>query len=163
MRLAKVGARIQSEDNFMSKDMRILPLTYEHFDAVKRMMRVFYASPAVSTDGSEEIFSADLAECAGDSPYAEGYVFEEDGALIGYAMLAKSFSTEFGKPCVWIEDIYLIPERRGLGYAGAFFSFVDEKYDGWLKRLELEPDNASALVAYKKAGFSALPYLELKK
>ena len=163
MRLAKVGARIQSEDNFMSKDMRILPLTYEHFDAVKRMMRVFYASPAVFTDGSEEIFSADLAECAGDSPYAEGYVFEEDGALIGYAMFAKSFSTEFGKHCVRIKDIYLIPERRGRGYTGEFFSFIDEKYAGRLQRLELKPDNANALTAYKKAGFFALPYTKQKK
>ena len=149
--------------NNMPIDIRILPLTTEHFDAVKRMMRVFYASPAVSTDGSDEIFSSDLVECAGDSPYAEGYVFEEDGEIIGYAMLAKSFSTEFGKRCIWIEDIYLVPDKRGRGYAQKFFDFIFEKYSGCLFRLELEPNNKRALAAYEKAGFSALPYLELKK
>ena len=146
-----------------SQKLKILPLTTEHFDAVKRMMRVFYASPAVSTNGSEDIFSNDLAECAGDSPFAEGYVFEEDDEIIGYAMLAKSFSTEFGKPCIWIEDIYLVPDKRGRGYAQKFFDHIFEKYPNCLFRLELEPNNKRALAAYKKAGFSALPYLELKK
>ncbi len=146
-----------------SQKLKILPLTTEHFDAVKRMMRVFYASPAVSTDGSEDIFSNDLAECAGDSPFAEGYVFEEDGEIIGYAMLAKSFSTEYGKPCIWIEDIYLVPDKRGRGYAQKFFTYIFEKYPNCLFRLELEPNNKRALAAYEKAGFSALPYLELKK
>ena len=66
--------------------------------SVLDMMRVFYASPAVHTDGSEEIFQADVSACVGDSPYAEGFVFEQDGKLAGYGMIARSFSTEFGKP-----------------------------------------------------------------
>ena len=82
---------------------------------VLAMMRVFYASPAVSTDGSEEIFRADIDACVGDSPYLEGFVFESSGIIQGYAMIAKSFSTEFGKPCIWIEDLYLKPEHRMFG------------------------------------------------
>ena len=61
------------------------------------MMRVFYASPAVLSSGSEEIFSADFEACIGECPFLEGYVFEDNGNIAGYAMLAKSFSTEFGK------------------------------------------------------------------
>ena len=60
--------------------------------------------------GSEEIFENDVENCINENPYLEGYVFEENGVLLGYAMVAKSFSTEFGKPCMWIEDIYLKPE-----------------------------------------------------
>ena len=40
------------------------------------MMRVFYASPAVLSNGSEEIFEADVDACVGESPYLEGYIFE---------------------------------------------------------------------------------------
>ena len=76
-------------------------------DAVLEMMREFYASPAVFSNGSEEIFKADIEQCTKDNPYLEGYVFEENGEVQGYAMVAKSFSTEFGKPCIWIEDLYL--------------------------------------------------------
>ncbi len=143
--------------------MRILPIESQHAQQVICMMRTFYASDAVSTNGSEEIFANNVRECLSDSPYAEGYVFEEDGAIIGYGMLAKSYSTEFGKPCVWIEDIYFKPQYRGRGYAGKFFEFVEEKHRGALLRLELEKSNEAALKAYLKHGFSKLDYLEMKK
>ena len=132
-------------------------------EAVVEMMRGFYASPAVSTNGSEEIFEADFAACVGNSPYLEGYVFEENGALVGYAMLAKSFSTEFGRPCIWIEDIFVCEAARGQGIATRFFALVDEKYPAALHRLEVEPDNERALSVYRKCGYTPLPYLELMK
>ena len=127
------------------------------------MMRVFYASPAVHTNGSEEIFKSDVENCINDSPYLEGYVFESGGNIIGYAMLAKSFSTEFGKPCIWIEDIYVLDEYRGNGVGSEFFKYVETKYQNALLRLEVEEDNERALRVYKKCGFEVLPYMEMKK
>ena len=132
-------------------------------EAVVRLMRVFYASEAVFTNGSEEIFHKDIDACVGDCPFAEGYVLEEQGTIVGYGMLAKSFSTEFGALCVWIEDIYVVDEWRGKGVGSAFISFVSEKYKGCLLRLEAEKENERALRVYEKSGFTVLPYLELKK
>ncbi len=132
-------------------------------DSVIGMMRVFYASDAVSTNGSDEIFSNDFENCVNDSPYLEGYIFEKDGATVGYGMIAKSFSTEFGKPCIWIEDIYLKPEFRHGGIGTKFLKFVEECYPDALLRLEAEPENEKAVNAYKKCGYTPLPYLELKK
>ena len=141
----------------------ILPMTDAHRTAVLDMMRIFYRSDAVYTDGSEEIFAADVDACVGDNPFLEGYVFEEKGAVMGYAMVAKSFSTEFGKSCIWIEDLYLQPQFRHRGYGKEFFAFLDEKYPQALKRLEVEPENENAVALYEKAGFSVLPYTEMKK
>ena len=132
-------------------------------DCIRDMMRRFYASPAVSTDGSEEIFNHDIENCVGESPYLEGYVFEENGILLGYGMVAKSFSTEFGRPCMWIEDIYLEPEYRGTGIGSKFFKYLEEKYPGVILRLEVDKDNTNALNFYKKCGYEQLPYLEMKK
>lgn len=140
----------------------IRPMTAEDKDSVLKMMRVFYASPAVSTDGSEEIFAADIEACASGSPYLEGYILE-DGEIQGYAMVAKSFSTEFGKPCIWIEDIYLKESFRGKGIGKQFFDFITEKYAGCLFRLEVEEENIPAVALYKKCGFEELPYMEMKK
>ena len=127
------------------------------------MMRVFYASPAVHSSGSEEIFEADVENCVNDSPYLEGYVFEEDGEIQGYSMLAKSFATEFGKPCIWIEDLYMKPEYRGSGIGSKFFEFLEQNYTDCIFRLEVEEENERAVHVYEKNGFTFLPYMEMKK
>lgn len=132
-------------------------------DAVLDMMRVFYASPAVHTNGSEKIFQADIDGCVGDSPYIEGYVFEGAGEVQGYAMLAKSFATEFGKPCIWIEDLYIKDEYRGQGIGTRFFAFIEEKYKNVIFRLEVEEENERAVAVYKKCGYDFLPYKEMKR
>lgn len=131
--------------------------------AVTQMMRGFYASDAVSTNGSEEIFTADFDACVGDCPFATGYVFEGEAGILGYAMLAHSFSTEFGRPCVWIEDLFLKEEARGQGIATRFFALIESEYTGAIFRLEAEPENTRALRVYEKCGFTPLPYIELKK
>ena len=131
--------------------------------SVIEMMRTFYASPAVLSNGSEEIFKADVDACVGDSPYLEGYVFESGGDIQGYAMIAKSFSTEFGKPCIWIEDLYVKSEYRGLGIGSCFLKFIEEKYPNSVYRLEAEAENERALHVYEKCGYAPLPYVELKK
>ena len=141
----------------------IKPMTIEHKEAVLEMMRVFYTSPAVLSNGSEEIFQNDIDNCIGESPYLEGYVFEENGEIQGYSMLAKSFSTEFGLPCIWIEDLYFKPEHRGKGLGGQFFSYIEKKYPNTIMRLEAEEENERAIHVYKKCGYEVLPYLELKK
>lgn len=130
---------------------------------VIEMMRVFYASPAVLSNGSEEIFQADVDSCIGDCQYIEGYIFEGAGHIQGYAMVAKSFSTEFGKPCIWIEDIYVKDDYRGLGIGSCFFTFIENKYPEAVFRLEVEEDNHRAVNVYKKCGFEVIPYMEMKK
>lgn len=148
---------------FMEITMEIRKMTQQDADEILEMMRVFYASPAVLSNGSEEIFQNDIENCINDSPYLEGYVFVEGNELLGYAMLAKSFSTEFGKPCIWIEDLYMKPECIGQGIGTRFFDYVDERYPNHVKRLEAEEENERAIHVYRKCGFEVLPYVELKK
>ncbi len=132
-------------------------------EAVLSMMRTFYASDAVWSNGSDEIFAADVDACLSDSPYLEGYVFEGESGLQGYAMVAKSFSTEFGKPCMWLEDIYVAPEFRDRGIGSMFMSYIQNKYTDAIFRLEVEPENERAVHVYEKCGFVVIPYMEMKK
>ncbi len=143
--------------------MTIRKLTQDDRDSVIAMMRTFYASPAVHTNGSEEIFQNDIAACLADSPYIEGYVMEKTGSLAGYALVAKSFSAEFGKPCIWLEDLYIKEAYRGAGIGRQVLDFLFEKYPHAVIRLEAEEENEHAVHVYKKAGFEVLPYLEMIK
>ena len=163
-------------------------------DAVLGMMKDFYSSAAVLSDGSEEIFNNDITACISENPYLEGFVFiqkvpaEEkvpaegtetedpesavnDGTapeaspvkeqILGYAMIAHSFSTEYGRPCIWIEDLYLLEEARGNGFASQFLEFLTEKYSDHILRLESENENEHAMEVYKRKGFSEMPYVEM--
>lgn len=127
---------------------------------ILEMMREFYASDAVSTNGTEKIFNADIDNCVNENPYLEGYVFKDNQEILGYGMIAKSFSTEFGKQCIWFEDLYLKKEFRGNGIIPQFISFIKNKYKDCVFRLEAESYNTHALHIYKKYGFEELPYKE---
>lgn len=142
---------------------KIRKITLNDKPIVIQMMRGFYASECVATNGSEEIFNADIDTCISDSPYLDGYVFEENEKIQGYAMLALSFSTEYGKPCIWIEDLFIESEYRGLGIGSSFFQFIERKYPDAIFRLEVEAENTRAVNVYKKCGFEFMSYLEMKK
>lgn len=132
-------------------------------EAVTEMMRVFYASDAVHTDGSAEIFEADFDECVSESPFLSGFILEYEGVTVGYAMTAHSFSTEFGKRCVWLEDLYIKDAYRGRGFGNAFFDYIEARCPGVLFRLEAEEENRGAVALYRKRGYGTLPYLEMVK
>lgn len=127
---------------------------------VIEMMTVFYASEAVSTNGSREIFESDFNNCINSCPYLEGYVFEENDNICGYAMVAKSFSTEFGKPCIWIEDLYIKEEYRHKKLGSLFFDFLKDNYKDTIQRLEVDKQNVFAIKAYKKNNFEEVDYLQ---
>ena len=132
-------------------------------EAVLEMMRTFYASPAVLSNGSEEIFLNDIENCINGNPYLEGYIIEDSTAIQGYAMIAKSFSTEFGRQCIWIEDLYIKSECRGLGAGKMLIDFITQKYTDCIFRLEVEKENERAVKLYEKCGFELLPYMEMKR
>ena len=146
----------------MNMNSTIRLMTEKDKSGVLEMMRKFYASPAVFTNGSEEVFLNDIENCINDNPYLEGYIFENSNDIQGYSMIAKSFSTEFGKPCIWIEDLYIKDECRGLGIGSMFMEFIKNKYTNCIFRLEVEEENERAIKLYKKCGFDFLPYMEMK-
>ncbi len=145
----------------MSVELRVMVETDK--EQVIAMMRDFYNSPAVYTNGSEEIFISDVEHCVNDCPFFEGYVFEDAGKLVGYGMVAKSFSAEFGKPCIWLEDLYIMEEYRSMGLGSRYFQMIDEKYPDTVRRLEVEEENEGAVRLYKKLGYTVIPYMEMMK
>ncbi len=143
----------------------IRKLDNQDFDEVYAMMQVFYASQALLIHPPLEVIRRTLTDALGENPYLEAYGFAQDDAIVGYAMVTKSYSTERGGMCVWIEDIYIQPEHRHKGYGSNFLAFVEQQYGKTAVRLRLEaePENIHAMEAYRKAGFEILGYTQMVK
>lgn len=142
-------------------EITIRKIQRDDSEIVIDMMRKFYTSPSVITNGSEKIFAANVKNCLDDSICAEGFVFVAEEKIIGYGITAHSYSTEFGGECIWIEDIFVEAQYRGHGIGSKFIRFVKARYPDKILRLEAEAGNDSALELYKHFGFKELPYLEL--
>lgn len=143
-------------------DFTIRAMKAEDREDVLRMMEVFYASEAIMFTGTKDVYARDFEACISDAPFVEGFVITDPkGNAKGYCMIAHSFSCEFGKPCVWIEDMYFDEEMRGKGAARAFFDYLNTKYPDCSHRIEAELENEHAIMVYKRNGFEEIPYVEL--
>ena len=56
----------------------------------------------------------------GGTPLVHGHVAEDtDGRVVGMALWYVTFSTWLGRHGLWLEDLFVLPERRGAGHGRA--------------------------------------------
>ncbi len=68
---------------------------------------------------------ADLTESLfGPRPYAEAIIGYADGAPVGFAVYFHSFSTFWGRPGIYLEDVFVEPEWRGRGLGRRLLAHV---------------------------------------
>ncbi|NEK83919.1 MAG: GNAT family N-acetyltransferase [Pantoea ananatis] len=92
-------------------------------DAIYNMINglsVYRESPKEAVPDVEDIrtslFSADTA--------AEAYICEVDGNVAGYSVVSMSYSTWLGRYSLNMEDLYFIPDYRGLGAGKAMLQYI---------------------------------------
>jgi len=51
----------------------------------------------------------------GERPYAETIIAEVDGKPAGFALFFHNFSTFLAQPGIYLEDLFVVPEKRGSG------------------------------------------------
>jgi GNAT superfamily N-acetyltransferase len=67
--------------------------------------------------------AADFAAALGaENPLVHAFVAEVDGRVVGMALWFVTFSTWRGRHGLWLEDLYVSPEHRGLGLGRALLS-----------------------------------------
>ena len=60
----------------------------------------------------------------GDNPKAEVVFLEHGGVKAGFALFFTSFSTFLGRPGIYLEDLFVLPEFRGRGFGKRLLAFL---------------------------------------
>ncbi len=98
--------------------LRIRPATR---DDVPLLLELIGALADYERLRGEVVLDAALLErhLFGERPVAEAVLAERDGAAAGYALFFPTFSTFLGRPGIWLEDLFVLPEQRrgGVGHA----------------------------------------------
>jgi GNAT superfamily N-acetyltransferase len=98
----------------------------------------------------------------GPRPAAEVLVARDDAAAaaVGFALFFPTYSTFLGRPSLWLEDLFVIPSRRGLGIGRALLTrlaaLARERGCGRFEWSVLDW-NAPAIAFYQSIGATVLP------
>ena len=60
----------------------------------------------------------------GDRPFAEVRIALYEGVPVGFALFFTSYSTFLGKPGIYLEDLFVLPECRGKGVGKALLAHL---------------------------------------
>ena len=90
---------------------------------------------------------------------AEVVFAEEDGIVVGFALFFHNFSTFVGRKGLYLEDLFIVPEKRGRGYGKAFLKHLAQlavqRGCGRMEWICLDW-NAPALKVYRSIGAKPL-------
>jgi GNAT superfamily N-acetyltransferase len=79
----------------------------------------------------------------------------ENGREVGFALFFHNFSTFVGRKGLYLEDLFIIPEKRGLGYGKAILKYLAniavERHCGRMEWICLDW-NAPSLAFYRSIG-----------
>jgi GNAT superfamily N-acetyltransferase len=70
---------------------------------------------------TEQLLTAGLF---GQRPYAESILAEVEGHAAGFALFFHNFSTFLARPGIYLEDLFVLPEHRGLGIGRALLTHL---------------------------------------
>ena len=126
----------------LKKEVRIVPMTYDHLDEVAALERVCFADPWSRNMLAEELDNAMSAYLVA--------LDREDGSVVGYAGLLVVEGEGY------ITNVAVRPESRRAGVAGKLLDvFVDFAVGNKLAFLTLEvrASNYGAIALYGSRGF----------
>jgi len=86
-----------------------------------------------------------------DAIVHDSVVEDAGGGLAGHALWYRTFSTFLGKTGIWLEDLYVRPEHRRKGLAGALLAHLREQTQGRIEWEVLEW-NTTAIDFYQRLG-----------
>ena len=103
--------------------IRIDPATPEDVPLILEFIRELAAyehEPESATATPEQLHAA----LFGDRPAAEAVIARHNGEPAALALWSQNFSTWTGRPGLWLEDLFVRPDYRRKGIAGAVMRYL---------------------------------------
>ena len=91
----------------------------------------------------------------GETPFAHVVISEYKLQPVGFALFFTNFSTFLGKPGIYLEDLFVLPEYRGKGFGKTLLAFLAKiAVDNGFGRVEWSVLNWNepAINVYKNIG-----------
>ncbi|MGN1480291.1 GNAT family N-acetyltransferase [Porcipelethomonas sp.] len=127
------------------------------------MCKDFYNMDCVDHEIPESYILKTFELLISGSEFTKSFIYEIDGKIAGYILLAFTYSNEAGGMVVWLDEIYVDPEFRGRGVGSDLIDFVVEKYNDAARfRLEVTESNKRAKKLYISKGFKDLTYEQME-
>src|SRR6266576_2580723 len=102
----------------MSSDFQICPARVEDVPVILQLIRdlaTYERAPDEVTATEEQLVDV----LFGERPVAEVLLAFEAETAVGFAVYFYNFSTWLGRPGLYLEDLFVNPEKRGKGYGRA--------------------------------------------
>ncbi len=93
-----------------------VPLVLEFIRALARYERLEHEVLATEADLGEALF--------GERRHAEVVFACSDGKAVGFALFFHNFSTFRGRPGIYLEDLFVLPEARGRGIGRRLLAYL---------------------------------------
>ena len=100
----------------------IRPARTGDFEAVVRMIAELMDFQGL--EGETPVEAAVLERDVLQNGHPSVAVAEAAGELVGYVLYFPTYSSRYGRPCRYIEDVYVKAAHRGRGIGGALMRYV---------------------------------------
>ena len=138
---------------------------FEERDRAKylELSHKMYHSPAVCHSIDERNFERTFDSIMSGNPYYIGVMVECDDKVVGYGLLALSYSNEAGGMQMVLDELYIEAEYRSRGLGREFFEYA-ESLPLDIKRYRLEVTHGNrAKHLYDRLGYEELDYIQMIK
>lgn len=139
--------------------MTVREYTASDKDALMPFFEDFYRSEALSHPLDVQTLERIFEDAVNHTHGLFGFILSDGDKAAGFAHISSYYATEVAGICVMVEDIYISPEFRGMGFAREFFGWlIQNRSDAKRFRLEVTTENKSAQRLYERLGFRAIEY-----
>jgi diamine N-acetyltransferase len=145
--------------------MRIRPFDARDVEHVLRMVRALYREdPSPYAPGDDNVRRT-LAVITDERRGAVWIVDDGEGTKpFAYLFLTKAWSNELGGELVFIDELWVAPERRNQGVGGALVEHAIATTKGAAAfELEVTRTNVRARALYERLGFRPLANASLRR